>query len=59
MVLGAIEHGSRLNLMLRQVRRFNRRMFLGCLLLAIGQFGRLAVKKLTGRQATEIRLVDH
>lgn len=39
-VLGAIDHGSRLNLMLCRVRRFNRWTFLGCLLLAIGEFGR-------------------
>lgn len=39
-VLGAIDHGSRLNLMLRHLRRFNRWTFLGALLLAFGEFGR-------------------
>jgi transposase InsO family protein len=44
-VLGAIDHGSRLNLMLQQVKRFNSWTFLGCLFLAIGRFGPPAMIK--------------
>ncbi|MTV35967.1 integrase core domain-containing protein [Duganella radicis] len=44
-VLGAIDHGSRLNLMLRHVQRFNRWTFLGCLFLTIGTFGAPAMIK--------------
>jgi transposase InsO family protein len=44
-VLGAIDHGSRLNLMLRHLRRLNRWTFLGALLLAFGEYGRpVAIK---------------
>ncbi len=44
-VLGAIDHGSRLNLMLRHLRHLNRWTFLGALLLAFGEYGRpVAIK---------------
>lgn len=39
-VLGMIDHGSRLNLALRQLKRFNAWTFLGCVFLAIGEFGK-------------------
>jgi len=39
-VLGMIDHGSRWNVALDHVRRFNRFTFLGHLLLAFGRFGR-------------------
>ena len=39
-VLGIIDHGSRLNLLLHYVSRFNQWTFLGYLFLAIGQFDR-------------------
>jgi transposase InsO family protein len=39
-VLGMIDHGSRVSLALRPLRRFNAWALLGCLFLAIGQFGR-------------------
>ena len=56
-VLGAIDHGSRLNLMLRRVRRFNRWTFLGCLLLAIGEFGRPEAIKTDNHPVFRSRLV--
>ena len=56
-VLGAIDHGSRLNVMLRRVRRFNRWTFLGCLLLAIGEFGRPAAIKTDNHPVFRSRLV--
>ena len=44
-VLGIIDHGSRLNLLLHYVSRFNQWTFLGYLFLAIGQFDRpIAIK---------------
>jgi hypothetical protein len=39
-VLGIVDHGSRLNLALRHLKRFNTWTFLGCVFLAIGQFGK-------------------
>ena len=56
-VLGAIDHGSRLNLMLRRVRRFNRWTFLGCLLLAISEFGRPQAVKTDNHPVFRSRLV--
>lgn len=39
-VLGIVDHGARLCLVLRRLKRFNTWTFLGCLFLAIGQFGK-------------------
>jgi transposase InsO family protein len=39
-VLGAVDHGSRLNVLLQPLKRFNRWTFLGYLFLAIGQYGK-------------------
>ena len=56
-VLGAIDHGSRLNLILRRLRRFNRWTFLGCLLLAIGEFGQPEAIKTDNHPVFRSRLV--
>ena len=56
-VLGAIDHGTRLNVVLRRVRRFNRWTFLGCLLLAIGEFGRPEAIKTDNHPVFRSRLV--
>lgn len=56
-VLDVVDHGSRLNLMLRRVRRFNRWTFLGCLLLAIGEFGRPTAIKTDNHPVFRSRLV--
>jgi transposase InsO family protein len=42
-VLGLVDHGSRLNLMLRAIPRFNAWTLLGYLFLAIGRYGRPSV----------------
>lgn len=39
-VLGIVDHGSRMAIALRWIRRFNRWTLLGCLFLAIGEFGK-------------------
>jgi len=44
-VLGMIDHGARLNLMLQYLKRLNAYTFLGCVFLAMGQFGRPAAIK--------------
>lgn len=38
--LGIVDHGTRLNIALRWLKHFNAWTFLGCVFLAIGQFGR-------------------
>ncbi|MBI3259088.1 MAG: transposase family protein, partial [Ignavibacteriae bacterium] len=44
-VLGIIDHGSRMNLALRYLRHFNAWTFLGYVFLAVGEFGvPLAIK---------------
>ena len=44
-VLGMIDHGARLNLMLQYLKRLNAYTFLGCVFLAMGQFGKPAAIK--------------
>ena len=44
-VLGVLDHGTRLNLVLRQLMRFNTWTFLRCIFLAVGQFGKSHVIK--------------
>lgn len=44
-VLGIVDHGARLSVALRPLRRFNTWTLLGCLLLAFGEFGRPAAIK--------------
>lgn len=58
-VLGAIDHGSRLNLMLRHVRWFNRWTFLGCLFLAFGEFGWPEAIKTDNHPVFRSRSVKH
>ncbi|MRW94195.1 transposase [Duganella sp. FT80W] len=56
-VLGAIDHGSRLNLMLRHLKRFNQWTLLGSLFLAIGQYGRPSFMKTDNHPVFRGRLV--
>jgi putative transposase len=56
-VLGIVDHGSRLCVGLRCLRRFNAWTFLGCVFLAIGQFGKPITIKTDNHPVFRSRLV--
>ena len=56
-VLGVIDHGSRRDIVLKYLKRFNRYAFLGCLLLAFGKFGRPAAIKTDNHPVFRSKLV--
>lgn len=56
-VLGIVDHGTRLNLASRYMRRFNAWTFLGCLFLVIGEFGKPRAIKMDNHPVFRSRLV--
>ncbi len=56
-VLDAVDHGSRLNLLLQPLKRFNRWTFLGYLFLTIGRFGKPKVIKTDNARVFHAKLV--
>ena len=56
-VLGIIDHGTRLNLALRKLQRFNTWTLLGCLFLAIGEFGKPDIIKSDNHQVIRSKWV--
>ncbi len=56
-VLGAVDYGSRLNLLLQPVKRFNRWTFLGYLFLTIGRFGKPKAIKTDNARVFHAKLV--
>lgn len=54
---GIVDHGSRLNVALRWLKGFNGWTFLGCVFLAIGQFGRPVTIKTDNHAVFHSRLV--
>lgn len=56
-VLGLLDHGSRLNLLLRRLERFNRWTFLGCLFLAMGRYGKPTLLRLDNHPVHRSHLV--
>jgi transposase InsO family protein len=56
-VLGMIDHGTRLNLLLHRIRRFNSWTFLGYLFLAIGNYGKPKAIKMDNHPVFRSKLV--
>lgn len=56
-VLGIIDHGTRMNVGLRRLERFNAWAFLSCVFAAIAQFGKPATIKTDNHQVFRSRLV--